>query len=112
MAAACGAPGNCAVGGAIDDAKGQSHAFVADESPVTSTSLTLSRTSIRFGQEREQPITVAVSPATGGMPSGKVLVKAGSATLCTVTLAKGKGTCALAARKLRPGHYKVTATYR
>ncbi|HET7012489.1 MAG TPA: Ig-like domain-containing protein [Streptosporangiaceae bacterium] len=110
-AASCAAPGNCVIGGAIDDANDQSHAFVAEESPATKTSLTLSKTSIRFGQEQAERITVKVSPRTGGTPSGKVLVKAGSATLCTVTLAKGKGSCVLGSRKLRPGRYKVAATY-
>ena len=109
--ASCAAPGRCVIGGTIDDAKGQSHAFVADQSPVTSTSLKLSKASISFGQEQAEHLTVTVTPSTGGKPSGKVSVKTGSTTLCTVTLAKGKGTCALKAKKLHPGHYKVRATY-
>ncbi len=112
FAASCAAPGNCAIGGAIEDAQGHSHAFVAVESPVTTTSVTLSRASIRFGQEQVEHVAVTVSPRAGGTPSGTVEVKAGATSLCTVTLAKGKGSCVLRPRKLRPGHYNVTATYR
>jgi hypothetical protein len=38
-------------------------------------------------------------------------VKAGSATVCTIILASGKGSCGLTARKLRSGTYRMIASY-
>ena len=52
-----------------------------------------------------------VAPKAGGTPGGKVTVKAGSVTLCVISLAKAKGTCKLASKKLRPGTYHLTASY-
>jgi hypothetical protein len=109
--ASCAGPGSCAIGGSFADAAGADHAFVADESPATATRLTLSAANITFGRERAEHITVTVTPRTGGSPSGRVAVKAGSATVCTVTLARGKGTCTLAAARLRPGKYQLSARY-
>jgi Bacterial Ig-like domain (group 3) len=111
LAASCGAPGHCAIGGFFQDASGVQHAFVADESPATTTRLALSHGKITFGHEQAERLAVTVTPRTGGTPSGKVKVKAGSATLCTITLANGNGACTLARAKLRPGSYKLTATY-
>ena len=54
---------------------------------------------------------MAVSAKTGGPPAGTVTVKAGSATLCVITLRSGPGSCTLTARVLRPGTYRVTAAY-
>jgi hypothetical protein len=109
-AASCAAPDTCAVGGSFTNSSGR-HAFVADKSPATRTSLTLSPPKITYGREQAERITVSVTPRTGGTPSGTVLVTAGSGRLCTITLAKGTGTCALAAAMLRPGSYQLTATY-
>lgn len=52
-AAACSAPVSCAIGGFFVEG-GLSHAFVADESPVTTSSLTLSAGKVAFGQEQRK----------------------------------------------------------
>jgi hypothetical protein len=111
VALSCASPRSCAAGGFTTDAAGLGHPVLVDESAVTATSLTLSAAKIRFGHEQAERISVKVTPRTGGTPGGKVTVKAGSAALCVVTLAHGKGSCSLAARKLRPGSYRVTARY-
>ena len=54
---------------------------------------------------------VQVRPKVSGTPGGKVTVKAGSVTLCVINLAKTKGSCKLASKKLRPGTYHLAATY-
>ena len=38
-------------------------------------------------------------------------VKSGSTTICTITLASGKGTCTLSSKKLRTGTYHPAATF-
>jgi Bacterial Ig-like domain (group 3) len=111
VSVSCASPGNCAVGGSYTDGSGRRHAMVADESAVTATSLALSAAKIRFGHEQAEKISVKVTGRTGGTPGGKVTLKAGSATICVITLAHGKGACTLAARKLRPGSYRLTAAY-
>lgn len=46
-----------------------------------------------------------------GMPLGKVVIKAGTRTLCTISLAHGAGSCSLAARELRTGRHTIVASY-
>jgi large repetitive protein len=79
----------------------------------TTTTLKLSAARVKLGRERSERFTVQVSPTlTGPAPTGKVTVKAGSRRVCTITLARGKGRCNLTtARQLRPGTYKITASY-
>jgi hypothetical protein len=110
-AVSCVSLGNCTVAGFYSDISHHEQVFVADESAGTATSLALSAAKIRFGHEQAEKISVKVTGRTGGTPGGKVTVKAGSATICVITLAHGKGACTLAARKLRPGSYRLTAVY-
>jgi hypothetical protein len=111
LAASCARPGNCAAGGSYTDAHGNGLPFVADESTVTSTALSLSVGKVTFGREQTGRFTVHVMPRTGGTPTGRVTVRAGSATLCAISLRAGKGSCTPAATRLRPGSYKITAAY-
>jgi hypothetical protein len=111
LAVSCARPGNCAVGGSYADSHGNTLPFVADESSVTSTALSLSRRKVTFGREEAGHVTVHVKPRTGGTATGRVIVKARSATLCAITLRGGRGSCNLGATKLRPGSYKITAAY-
>lgn len=83
---------------------------VVPQQPTT-TSLTLSPASVDFGNEQTETLTVTITPATGGTPTGTVTVKAGSTPLCTVTLANATGRCTLTASQLPPGSYPLTATY-
>jgi len=73
--------------------------------------LSLSAARVTYGQERSERLTVKVTPQYAGMPAGKVTVKSGKTTVCTITLASGKGGCTLAARKLPVGTRTLTAVY-
>jgi hypothetical protein len=69
-----------------------------------------------YGKERAERLTAAVTARYGGPPGGKVVIKARKGTnpaitICTITLASGKGTCVLAARQLKTGTYTLTARY-
>jgi Bacterial Ig-like domain (group 3) len=88
---------------------GQATLTVAAE--PTATSLALSTGSVRSGHEQAERLSVQVRPAIGGTPAGQVTIKAGSVTVCVVTLNFGKGTCTLSASKLRPGTYLLAARY-
>ncbi len=77
----------------------------------TTTLLTLSAPSARSGHEQTEKLTVQVKPQTSGFPAGKVTIKAGSVTLCVITVKSAKGTCLLSASELRPGKYTLTASY-
>jgi hypothetical protein len=112
FAVSCATPGNCAAGGSYIDPAGFEHALVTDKSTVTSTVLGLSAGRARFGREQGVRITVRVFSATGGMPAGQVAVTAGRVTVCVITLKAGRGTCAIGAKRLRPGRYRLLATYR
>jgi hypothetical protein len=111
-AVSCATPGNCAAGGSYTGPAGFEHAFVTDKSTVTSTVLSLSGARARFGREQAVRITVQVASVTGGKPAGQVAVTAGKATVCVITLKAGRGNCAIGPKKLRPGKYRLLASYR
>jgi hypothetical protein len=75
------------------------------------TSVSISRTRLAYGQERSEKLSVTVAPQYVGVPAGKVIVRAGKATICVLTLRSGRGTCRFSARQLRPGKYHLTAAY-
>ena len=77
----------------------------------TATSLALSPPGVAYGDEQAERVAVAVVPRYGGTPGGDVTVKAGTATVCTITLAVGKGSCTLTARQLRAGTHILAAAY-
>jgi hypothetical protein len=110
-ALSCPKPGSCAAGGSYTDARGNLQAFVADASPATSMSLSLATSKITYGHEQSAKLSVTVTPRAGGIPTGQVTVKAGSSGLCIITLSGGAGSCTLAATKLRPGTYQLSASY-
>ena len=78
---------------------------------TTKTALGLSKSSLTFGKEQAERLSVAVAPQFGGTPAGKVTVKAGTRTLCTITLKAAKGSCVLGAKQLNAGTYHLTASY-
>ena len=78
---------------------------------TTKTALALSKSSVTFGQEQAEHLSAAVAPQFGGTPAGKVVIKAGTRTVCTITLKSGKGSCALTAKEFKPGTYQLTASY-
>jgi hypothetical protein len=109
VSVSCGPAGQCAAGGFYDgDAL---NGFVVGKSLValTSTSLALSAAKVTDGREQAEHLTVRVVSKHGGTPSGTVSVKAGTATVCLVTLRSGRGSCTLAARQLKPATYHLVA---
>jgi Bacterial Ig-like domain (group 3) len=56
-------------------------------------------------------VTAVSRPRYRVTPTGKITVKAGSAVLCTLTLAQGGGHCTLGKSRLRPGTYSLIASY-
>jgi hypothetical protein len=79
---------------------------------ATKTALKLTTTTVTYGQEQTERLSVAVSSQYGGtMPTGTVTVKASMTTLCRITLSSGRGSCTLSARKLRAGTYGLVAIY-
>jgi Big-like domain-containing protein len=78
---------------------------------TTRTRLALSTSSVTFGQERAERLSVVVSPQFGGTPAGTVRLRTGARTICTIVLRSGKGSCTLTAKELKPGTYRLTASY-
>ena len=74
-------------------------------------SLTLSRSSVAYGHENAEKLTVKVTSPPGGTPAGTVTITIKSTVLCTIRLAHGTGSCTLAAKRLKPGTYSLTAFY-
>jgi hypothetical protein len=78
---------------------------------TTTTVLALSHTTVPYGDESAARISVAIRPRYSGTPSGSVTVKAGTATICKITLKSARGTCSLAKTRLAAGTVKLTAGY-
>jgi hypothetical protein len=77
----------------------------------TGTSLTLSRSSVAYGHENLEKLTVKVTSPLGGTAIGAVTIKIKSTVLCIIRLTKGAGSCVLTATRLKPGAYSLTAAY-
>jgi Bacterial Ig-like domain (group 3) len=78
---------------------------------TTKTRLALSTSSVTLGRERAERLVVAVAPQFGGTPAGTVRLKSGTRTICTIVLRSGKGSCTLTAKELKPGTYRLIASY-
>jgi uncharacterized lipoprotein NlpE involved in copper resistance len=81
---------------------------------TSSTRLTLSRTTVSYGHENSETLSVADSSGIPGwLPAGRVTIKAGKTTLCAITLSvsTGKGSCRLSSTRLRAGAYQLVAFY-
>jgi len=74
-------------------------------------SLTLSQSSVAYGHENGEKLTVKVTSPLGGTLTGTVTIKVKSTVLCTIRLAKDAGSCSLSAKRLTPGSYSLTASY-
>jgi Bacterial Ig-like domain (group 3) len=106
----CASAGYCAAGGYYTDSSAHLQAFVVDGTRPTSTSLALSAAKVTYGHEGAERLSVTVT-SQYGTPGGKVTVKTGTTTVCTITLASGKGRCTLTASQLRPGTHTLVAAY-
>jgi hypothetical protein len=81
---------------------------------ASTTTLSLSRDEVFFGDEQTVTFRVTVKPGhlATGTPAGTVAVVSGKKTLCTATLNnRGRGSCSLTADELQLGRYKVRAVY-
>jgi hypothetical protein len=109
---ACASAANCAAGGVYETATLASGAFTMVEVPVraTATTLTRSHSIVTYGAEQREKLTVTVT-AKQGTPGGKVTIKAGTATVCVITLKAGTGSCTLTAKQFKAGRYHLVAGY-
>ncbi|HEY1653146.1 MAG TPA: choice-of-anchor Q domain-containing protein [Acidimicrobiales bacterium] len=89
----------------------QSFTVVAHTLASTTTSLSSSSLVAVFGLEWLNVFRVSVSSPTKGTPTGTVVLRAGTTTLCTITLVHGSGSCSPGATALFVGLDKVVATY-
>jgi hypothetical protein len=108
----CGSAGNCSAGGYYIDGSGHEQAFVVGGQPpsqASATAVNLSASTVTYGNEQAEQVSVTVSSA--GTPTGTVTVTAGTTTLCTITLASAAGSCTLQATQLPAGTYQITGSY-
>jgi hypothetical protein len=76
---------------------------------TTRTAMSLSAARVTYGREEAERVSVAVSASR--TPAGRVTVAEGPAVICTITLAGGKGACAIGASRFAAGRVKLTADY-
>lgn len=74
---------------------------------LTRTRLTLSKSTIIFGREQMERISIMVA-ATGAVPTGIVSVKG---TRCHITLLHGVGSCSLTKAELSVGSHELDAAF-
>jgi hypothetical protein len=84
---------------------------VAISKATTTTALSLSRSTVTYGDEAASKISVSVKGRYSGTPRGSVTVKAGTGTICTITLSSARGACSLASARLAAKSYKISASY-
>lgn len=77
----------------------------------TTTTLALAKARVTYGHESAEKFTAWVSHVGGVYPAGKVAIRIGGTTICTITLSKGTGSCTLANTRLRAGTYTFVALY-
>jgi len=76
---------------------------------TTRTAMSLSAARVAYGREEAERVSVAVSASR--TPAGKVAVTEGSAVICTITLAGGKGACTIVPSQFAAGRVKLIADY-
>jgi hypothetical protein len=77
----------------------------------TTTAARLSAGSVRYGDEQAEAITVTVRPRYAGPAPGSVAVRAGTVTVCTISLHHGTGRCTMSRKRLAAGTYHLSARY-
>jgi hypothetical protein len=76
------------------------------------TSLHLSATNVSYGHEKALKFSVTVKAVYGGSVTGKVSVSDGKATVCTISLTRGSGSCTPTSNtEIKAGKYSITASY-
>ncbi len=80
-------------------------------SEKTTTALSLSASTVTYGSEQEESISVTVSPQVAATISGTVTITASGNPVCKIHLSSNAGTCTLPKKALAAGSYSVIATY-
>lgn len=75
----------------------------------TSAALTLSAATVVDAHEQSEKFSVTTKSANGIPTNGPVAIRAGSTTVCTMTLSDGAGSCRPTASRLKPGTYAIVA---
>ena len=88
-------------------------AITVTEGPAsTVTDLSLAHPTLTYGHEEEETFTATVVANGGGVvPTGRVVVKAGTKTLCSIKVIDGRGSCSPKATVLKKGTYLAIATF-
>jgi hypothetical protein len=109
----CASVGSCGIVGYYYAGADDQQPFVARGSIAvpTSTALTLSAGTVVAGHEQSEKFSVTVKTANGLPANGTVAIRAGSTTVCTITLSDNAGSCRPAASKLKAGSYSLVARY-
>ena len=106
----CAAVATCAVVGDYTTRNAQG-GFLLAEIPVQATGSLIGLSAARVSYGAEQAERVSVKVTAHVLVTGRVTVKAGTRTICVITLASGKGSCVLTARQLPVGTYHLVASY-
>jgi hypothetical protein len=77
----------------------------------SATFLRLSTAKVTLGAEQAAHLSVTVLPEFAGTPTGHVIVRDASTTLCVISLSSERGTCSLTPSELGVGTYHLVATY-
>jgi hypothetical protein len=77
------------------------------------TTLSLSRSTVTYGDETSVRFRVTVSAGTPGIgvPTGYAVVESGTTILCSLPLRHGRGMCSPNANALTPGSHAIVARY-
>jgi hypothetical protein len=79
---------------------------------TTALALSVAPATVTVGHEQAARVTVRVTHAGNApTPTGNVVVHAGTATVCTIKLSGGAGSCALGASQLKAGSWPLVARY-
>src|ERR1700722_11832014 len=107
----CASAGSCGIVGYYYAGPDDQQAFVAKGSIAvpTSAALTLSTATVAHSHEQSEKFSVTTKSANGIPSTGPVAIRAGSTTVCTITLSDGAGSCRPTASRLKPGTYAVVA---
>ena len=107
----CASAGSCGIVGYYYAGPDDQQAFVAKGSIAvpTSAALTLSTATVAHSHEQSEKFSVTTKSANGIPSTGPVAIRAGSTTVCTITLSDGAGSCRPTASRLKPGTYAIVA---
>lgn len=79
---------------------------------TTTTTLKVGSSSVPYGHEQTEKLSVTVSPASGPTePTGSVTLTSGVSHVCVVNLVAGAGSCDMSSTQFTSGDLTVVATY-